>query len=183
MHAESFRTQTCGVCDTCKHIGQGEPNNQSASNSMCLEHGSKSVKRAVGWSTRASRGRHIRMVSDVHRISARVVGTHHKMRKGRKTMRTNVTIHLMTQFRYVDINGRTPTIGLDVPTNFLSKKCSIGRVTWTLLLSTFGCDHDAVPRPQKWEKLGDIKRDATTMDLPYAVAPRRQAMVPMTKRQ
>ena len=54
-------TQTCGACDTCKHKGKGELNHQSVSNSTCLGHGSESVKQMVEWSTRAPRGRHIRM--------------------------------------------------------------------------------------------------------------------------
>ena len=36
------------------------------------------------WSTRAPRGRHDRMVSDVPRISTRTVGTHHKDRKNKE---------------------------------------------------------------------------------------------------
>ena len=80
-YAESITTQMCGACDTCKHKGQGEPNRQSASNSACLGHGSKSVKQTVEWSTIAPRGRHIRMISDVLRMSARVVRTHYKIKK------------------------------------------------------------------------------------------------------
>ena len=72
---ESTTTQTRGACDTCKQGRKGKPNHKSVRNSPCLGHDFKSVKQEEEWSMRAPRGRHIRMVSDVRRKSARVVGT------------------------------------------------------------------------------------------------------------
>ena len=80
-YRESITTLTCGACDTCKQGGKGEPNHQRVSNTTCLGHDFKSWKQEVEWSTRAPRGLKIQMVSDVPRASARVVGTHQKVRK------------------------------------------------------------------------------------------------------
>ena len=50
-------------------------NQQSVNGSTCRGHGSKSVKQTTEWSTRAPRGRHIRVRPGEPRTSARAVGT------------------------------------------------------------------------------------------------------------
>ena len=67
---ESTATQTRGATAACKK--EEKPNHQRVKSNTCLGHDFKSVKQEVEWSTRAP---------DVHRISARVLGTRHKVKE------------------------------------------------------------------------------------------------------